>query len=91
MLIREAGALDESAQQQLEMLYEHGVPGGLAAYDARILAWFQTAIRRRREGGITPPIGSSAPILNRPARGVRGRLRRRRSRARGRPACRLGR
>jgi TPR repeat protein len=43
MLIREAATLDESAQRRLEALYEHGVPGVLAAYDPRILAWFRTA------------------------------------------------
>lgn len=50
-LIREAGALDEAAQQQLEVLYELGVAGALPAYDPRILAWFQTAAAE----GLTRP------------------------------------
>jgi TPR repeat protein len=43
ILLREASALDDSAQQRLETLYEEGVAGALAPYDARILAWFHTA------------------------------------------------
>jgi tetratricopeptide (TPR) repeat protein len=43
VLVREAASLDEAAQEQLEILYEHGLAGAVAPYDSRILAWFQTA------------------------------------------------
>ncbi len=43
VLIREAAALDDDAQQQLEVVYEQGLSGVVAPYDARILAWFQRA------------------------------------------------
>jgi TPR repeat protein len=42
ILIREALALSEPAQRQLETLYEHG-QGAVAAHDPRILAYFRTA------------------------------------------------
>jgi TPR repeat protein len=42
VLIREALALSEPAQRQLETLYEEG-EGVVAAYDPRILAYFRTA------------------------------------------------
>ena len=61
MLIREAGALDDSAQQQLEALYEQGVPGALAPYDPRILAWFQTAAAE----GLTRPRIALARVYGR--------------------------
>lgn len=61
VLIREAGALDEAAQQQLETLYEQGVPGALAAYDARILTWFQTAAAE----GLTRPRIALARVYGR--------------------------
>jgi TPR repeat protein len=53
VLVREAAALDEVAQQQLEVLYEHGLAGVLPPYDTRILGWFQTAAA---EGLIRPRI-----------------------------------
>lgn len=43
VLIREALALGETAQQALETLYEQGVEGRLAAHDARILACLTAA------------------------------------------------
>ena len=61
VLIREAGALDETAQQHLETLYEQGVPGALAAYDARILAWFQMAAAE----GLTRPRIALARVYGR--------------------------
>jgi TPR repeat protein len=61
VLLREAGALDDSAQQQLETLYEHGVPGALAPYDARILAWFQRAAAE----GLTRPRIALARVYGR--------------------------
>jgi TPR repeat protein len=61
MLIREAGALDESAQQQLETVYEQGVLGALPAYDSRILAWFQTAAAE----GLTRPRIALARVYGR--------------------------
>jgi TPR repeat protein len=61
VLLREARALDESAQQQLETLYEHGVPGALAAYDPRILAWFQSAAAE----GLTRPRIALARVYGR--------------------------
>jgi TPR repeat protein len=61
VLIREAAALDEAAQQQLEILYEHGLPGALPAYDARILAWFQTAAAE----GLTRPRIALARVYGR--------------------------
>ncbi len=42
VLIREAYALSEPAQVQLETLYEQGVEGRLDPYDDRILAYFRT-------------------------------------------------
>jgi TPR repeat protein len=42
VLIREAYALSEPAEAQLETLYEHGTAGQLNIYDARILAYFKT-------------------------------------------------
>ncbi len=42
VLIREAYALSEPSQAQLETLYEQGVEGRLAPYDDRILAYFRT-------------------------------------------------
>jgi TPR repeat protein len=61
VLIREAAALDEAAQQQLETLYEHGVPGALPAFDARILAWFQAAAA----DGLTRPRIALARVYGR--------------------------
>jgi TPR repeat protein len=61
VLLREAAALDEAAQQQLETLYEHGVPGALAAHDPRILAWFQTAAAE----GLTRPRIALARVYGR--------------------------
>jgi tetratricopeptide (TPR) repeat protein len=43
ILILEARAFSEPAQTLLEDLYQHGVPGQLPAYDARILDYFKTA------------------------------------------------
>ena len=43
VLLREAASLDDAAQEQLEVLYEHGLSGALTPYDPRILSWFQTA------------------------------------------------
>ena len=43
LLLREAAALSQPAQQLLEMLYEHGVDGRLPAHDARILAYLEGA------------------------------------------------
>ncbi|HEV8643370.1 MAG TPA: tetratricopeptide repeat protein [Methylomirabilota bacterium] len=43
MLIREASALSEPAQQLLETLYEQGVEGHLPAHDARILDYLEGA------------------------------------------------
>ena len=52
VLIREAAALSEPAARQLETLYEQGVTGQLAARDARILDYLQTAAAEGRR----PPI-----------------------------------
>ena len=52
VLIREAAALSEPAARQLEMLYERGVDGQLAAHDARILAYLQSAAAEGRR----PPV-----------------------------------
>lgn len=43
VLIREAYALSEPAQAQLQVLYEQGVEGQLVAHDPRILNFFKTA------------------------------------------------
>jgi TPR repeat protein len=43
VLIREASALSEPAQGELETVYAQGIDGRLAAYDARILAYFTAA------------------------------------------------
>ncbi|MGH7311752.1 MAG: tetratricopeptide repeat protein, partial [Candidatus Rokuibacteriota bacterium] len=43
VLIREALALSEPAQRQLESVYERGVEGRLPAHDTRILAYFTAA------------------------------------------------
>jgi TPR repeat protein len=61
VLLREASALDDAAQQQLETLYEQGVPGMLAPYDARILAWFHTAAAE----GLTRPRIALARVYGR--------------------------
>lgn len=61
LLIREAAALDEAAQQQLETLYEHGLAGAVPAYDSRILAWFQTAAGE----GLTRPRIALARVYGR--------------------------
>lgn len=61
ILIREAAALDEAAQEQLEVLYEHGLPGAIAPYDRRILAWFQTAAAE----GLTRPRIALAKVYGR--------------------------
>lgn len=42
VLIREAYALSEPAQAELETLYENGADGQLKPYDARILTYFKT-------------------------------------------------
>jgi len=52
VLIREAAALSEPAARQLETLYEQGVNGQLAARDARILDYLQTAAAEGRR----PPV-----------------------------------
>jgi TPR repeat protein len=61
VLIREAAALDETAQQHLETLYEHGLAGALPPYDTRILAWFQTAAGE----GLTRPRIALARVYGR--------------------------
>ena len=61
VLIREAAALDDDAQQQLEVLYEQGLSGVAAPYDARILAWFQTAAAE----GLTRPRIALARVYGR--------------------------
>jgi Flp pilus assembly protein TadD len=61
VLIREAAALDDDAQQQLEVLYEQGLSGVVAPYDARILAWFQTAAAE----GLTRPRIALARVYGR--------------------------
>jgi len=61
VLIREAAALDEAAQEQLEVLYEHGLAGALAPHDTRILAWFQTAAAE----GLTRPRIALARVYGR--------------------------
>ena len=61
LLIREAAALDDDAQHQLELLYEHGLPGVVPPYDARILAWFQTAAAE----GLTRPRIALARVYGR--------------------------
>ena len=43
VLIREASALSDPAQNLLETLYEHGVDDQLTAHDKRILAYFITS------------------------------------------------
>jgi TPR repeat protein len=61
VLVREASALDEAAQRQLEALYEHGVPGTLPPHDPRILAWFQAAAAE----GLTRPRIALARVYGR--------------------------
>jgi Tfp pilus assembly protein PilF len=61
VLIREAAALDDVAQAQLEMLYEQGLAGELPPYDPRILAWFQTAAAE----GLTRPRIALAKVYGR--------------------------
>ena len=61
LLIREAAALDEVAQQQLEIIYEQGLSGALPPYDSRILAWFQTAAAE----GLTRPRIALAKVYGR--------------------------
>jgi TPR repeat protein len=61
VLIREAAALDEAAQQQLEIIYEQGLSGALPPYDSRILAWFQTAAAE----GLTRPRIALAKVYGR--------------------------
>ena len=61
VLIREAAALDDDAQQQLEIVYEHGLSGAVAPYDTRILAWFQTAAAE----GLTRPRIALARVYGR--------------------------
>lgn len=61
ILIREAAALDEAAQERLEVLYEHGLAGAVAPYDPRILAWFQTASAE----GLTRPRIALAKVYGR--------------------------
>jgi TPR repeat protein len=61
VLIREAAALDEVAQQQLEIIYEQGLSGALPPYDSRILAWFQTAAAE----GLTRPRIALAKVYGR--------------------------
>ena len=51
MLIREAAALSQPAQQLLETLYAQGVDGRLPAHDARILAYLKGAAAE----GLRPP------------------------------------
>lgn len=51
MLIREASALSQPAQQLLETLYVQGVNGRLPAHDARILAYLKGAAAE----GLRPP------------------------------------
>lgn len=41
VLIREAWALSESAQARLEEVYEQGTPGGMPAFDQRILMYLE--------------------------------------------------
>ena len=53
ILLREAGALSEPAQRRLIEVYERGVDGYVAAYDARILAWLRNAAT---EGQVRPRI-----------------------------------
>jgi Tfp pilus assembly protein PilF len=48
MLIREAGALSESAQRMLETIYEHGVDGHLPARDPQIHAYLESAAAEGR-------------------------------------------
>jgi TPR repeat protein len=61
VLLREAAALDEAAEQHLEVLYERGAPGTLAPYDARILRWFETAAAE----GLTRPRIALAKVYGR--------------------------
>lgn len=61
VLIREAASLDETAQAELETLYEHGLAGALPPYDPRILAWFQTAAAE----GLTRPRIALARVYGR--------------------------
>jgi Tfp pilus assembly protein PilF len=61
VLIREAAALDDAAQAQLEVLYEQGQAGALPPYDSRILAWFQTAAAE----GLTRPRIALARVYGR--------------------------
>jgi TPR repeat protein len=61
VLLREAASLDEAAQEQLEVLYEHGLSGTLAPYDPRILSWFQTAAAE----GLTRPRIALARVYGR--------------------------
>jgi Tfp pilus assembly protein PilF len=48
MLIREAGALSESAQRLLETIYERGVDGHLPAHDARIDTYLKSGAAEGR-------------------------------------------
>lgn len=43
VLLREAAALSEPAQRELQALYERGIAGRLAPYDPRILSYFTAA------------------------------------------------
>jgi tetratricopeptide (TPR) repeat protein len=61
VLIREAAALDEAAQQQLEIIYEQGLSGAVSPYDSRILVWFQTAAAE----GLTRPRIALAKVYGR--------------------------
>ncbi len=51
VLIREAGALSQPAEQLLETLYEQGVEGKLPAHDPRILGY----LNRAAAEGLRPP------------------------------------
>lgn len=61
VLIREAAALDDIAQQRLETIYEEGLGGAVPPYDPRILAWFQTAAAE----GLTRPRIALARVYGR--------------------------
>jgi TPR repeat protein len=61
VLIREAAALDDAAQAQLETIYEQGLANAIPPYDSRILAWFQTAAAE----GLTRPRIALARVYGR--------------------------
>jgi TPR repeat protein len=76
VLIREAAALGEPAQRQLELLYERGVAGQLSPHDGRVLVWMRAAAAEGQPGprlalariyaqglGVPRDVGRAATLL----------------------------